>query len=177
MREKVLTQSDSRITNVALVGFFTLLMVLSAYVRVPLFITPVPLTMQTLVLYMSIVVLRERASLSQILYVLLGVAGIPVFANAGAGLMYFFGPTGGYLLGFIFVAALAGHLFKKGQTFSHYVLFFTVATAIVYALGVSWLIGFYRLSPGAAIAAGVIPFIPGAVIKITLASLFAAKYK
>ena len=177
MKDRVLTYSDSRLATGALIAFFTLLMVLSAYVRIPLFITPVPLTLQTLVLFISIPVLKKRASLSQMLYVLLGVIGLPVFTNAGAGIVYLLGPTGGYLLGFIFAALLVGSIYKSGKSFLHYVLLFTGATAIIYASGASWLIGIHGLNLQQAFIAGVVPFMPAAVVKISLACLFAVKYK
>ena len=177
MKERVIAQADTRVSAIALTVFFTLLMALGAYVKIPLFVTPVPFTLQTLVLYISIAVLKKRAYSSHLLYVILGSAGLGFFANAGAGFAYLLGPTGGYIMGFILAAFVCGRFFCAGKNFAHYVLFFSLAAAIVYACGMSWLMGIYGFNFTQALMAGFVPFILAEVIKIGLASLFALKYK
>lgn len=177
MRAESIAKAHAPVAVYSLVVFFTLLMVISAFVRIPLFFTPVPLTMQTLVLYVSIAVLREKATLSQLLYLALGAAGLPVFTNAGAGLLYLAGPTGGYLIGFVLAAFLLGRFLPHEVSFARGLCFFGSAAALVYLCGISWLIAMHAFSLPQAVLAGVIPFMPGAAIKITLASLFAARYK
>jgi len=177
MRAEPVVKTHSRAAVYSLVVFFTLLMIISAFVRIPLLFTPVPLTLQTLVLYLSIVVLREKASLSQVFYLVLGAAGLPVFANAGAGLLYLAGPTGGYLIGFAAAALVLGRCLPDKLTFTRSVLFFSFAAFLVYFCGISWLMVMHKFSFWQAFLAGVVPFIPGAAIKITLVSLFAVRYK
>ena len=177
MRVESIAKVHPAVAAASLVVFFTLLMVLSAFVRIPLFFTPVPLTMQTLVVYLSMVVLREKASFSQILYLMLGAAGLPVFTNAGAGLLYLAGPTGGYLIGFIAAAVVLGRCLPEKLTFSKSILLFSLAALVVYLCGMSWLIGVHKFSLLQAFLAGLVPFIPGEAIKITFASLFAVRYR
>jgi biotin transport system substrate-specific component len=162
---------------VGLVFLFSFLMILSAYVRIPLFFTPVPLTLQTLVLYLSLIFLKDRAPLSQLLYVGLGLAGFPVFANGGAGLLYLWGPTGGYIAGFVVVSCLFGYLFPKRPSVAGAVIFFSAAALGVYAFGLAHLVFFHGFSLQGALLAGLYPFVPGALIKISTASAFAARHK
>ncbi|MBN3040929.1 MAG: biotin transporter BioY [Candidatus Omnitrophica bacterium] len=171
-----LEKEKTLIAGICLVAFFTLLMVISAFIRIPLFFTPVPLTMQTLVLFLSLVVLHRKAVFSQALYLVLGISGLNVFTNAGAGIVYILGPTGGYLLGFLLAALIMPCFLPKQMSFFKSVLYFTLTASLVYFCGLSWLVFMHKMSFTSAMAAGVYPFIPGAIIKITLASLFAARY-
>ena len=89
--------------NIFLTLFFTFLFVVSSCIRIPLFFSPVPITMQTFVLFLSLALLRKKAAVSYLFYIVLGTSGFSVFANGGSGILYLFGPTGGYLFGFSFL--------------------------------------------------------------------------
>jgi biotin transport system substrate-specific component len=83
------------------VTFFVLATALSAYVRIPVPGSPVPITLQTFFVLLAGAVLgRKLGAASQIGYVILGAVGLPIFQGAGYGIAYLFGPTGGYLMGF-----------------------------------------------------------------------------
>ncbi|MFH1503881.1 MAG: biotin transporter BioY [Candidatus Omnitrophota bacterium] len=170
MRAVSLDRSYPVVREISLIAAFTFLMSMSAYVRVPLFFTPVPLTMQTLILFLSIIALKKRAVISQLFYILLGTAGLPVFTNGGCGILYLAGPTGGYLMGFLIAAAVFPYLLPKENCLRKNVLFFSAAAIVVYCFGIAWLVLIHRFSFSAALIAGFYPFIPGAVIKIALAS-------
>jgi len=97
--------------ELALITLFAALTALGARVTIPLPFTPVPVTLQVLFpLLAGLLLGSKRGALSQVEYVAAGLAGLPVFAKEGSGLAYLFGPTGGYLLGFIAAAFLVGEL-------------------------------------------------------------------
>jgi biotin transport system substrate-specific component len=150
-------------------------MVMSAHVRIPLFFTPVPITMQTFVLFLSVLILSRQAFFSQAIYIVLGIAGLPVFTNGGAGLLYLLGPTGGYIVGFLLVAFILPFLLPEKRTFIKVFFVFLFGASLYYLTGVSWLVFYYKFSFLAALAAGVAPFIIGDILKIVLVSSLATR--
>ncbi|MPV86715.1 biotin transporter BioY [Ostreibacterium oceani] len=145
----------------------SLLLTLSAKLSIPFI--PVPFTMQTFAVLVIGMAFGWRLGASTVLFYLAqGALGLPVFAT-GAGIPYMVGPTGGYLIGFVFAAALCGLLAEKGwdRTVKHTAFAMTLGTAVIYLFGGAWLsllIGVEK-----ALAAGIIPFIPGEIVKIVLA--------
>ena len=91
---------------------FTVLTILSAFIRIPLPFSPVPVTLQTFFVLFAGLILGPVGAMSQIFYIILGALGMPIFTNAGFGLSYILGPTGGYLFGFVLVAFLLGFFSK-----------------------------------------------------------------
>ena len=177
MKAISLEQRNSLFSNISIVAAFSIFMALAAYIRIPLFFTPVPLTLQTLVVYISLVALKRKAPLSQILYLLVGASGLSVFTNGGAGFLYLLGPTGGYLIGFLLVALVFPYLIPAKISFAKAVLFFTSAAFLIYLCGLGWLIFVHRLTLPIALVFGLYPFVAGEVIKIAVASLLALKLK
>lgn len=148
------------------VALFALLTAVGAHVAVPLGVTPVPMTLQTLFVLLAGALLGPVAGASsQLLYLALGVAGVPVFALGGAGLPWIFGPTGGYLMAFPMAAALTGWIAGRDGRVVRTVPAFLAGTAVIFALGAAWLSAVTDLGPGALFAAAVQPFLPGAVAK------------
>ena len=124
------------------VAVLTLLTVVGAKVAIPLPGTPVPATLQTLPVLLAGLLLGSRlGALSQAAYVAIGLAGLPVFALPGAGPAYLLGPTGGYLIGFMAAAWLAGALAGPGSGagFARRLAAVAVAIAAIHAAGVLWL--------------------------------------
>ena len=127
-----------RIILISLIGSF--LLTLSAKVKIPFY--PVPMTMQTfVVLFIGITLGYKIGLLTVSLYLIEGIAGFPVFANSpekGIGIVYFTGPTMGYLIGFLIAVYFAG-IFKydKGLINTFVKLIFSVS--FIYILGVIWL--------------------------------------
>lgn len=149
-----------------------------AQVSVPLW--PVPVTGQTLgVLAVAAALGARRGSLAVLAYLAQGVAGMPVFAGGTAGPAVLLGPTGGYLLGFVPAAMLAGAWFDRRRAVRSATVDLAItvgvlaaATTAVYAGGTVWLsryVGWQRV-----IAAGVTPFLVGDALKIALVSLAAS---
>ncbi len=155
-----------------LLGGSVLGMAALSQVRLPLPFTPVPLTAQTLgVLLVGAALGTRRGALSLTLYLVLGGLGLPFFAGGNNGWAYLFGPTFGYLLGFVFAAAWAGRLAEHGldRHRASSWLPFIGGMVIIYGLGAAWL----ALSLGweQALVLGVLPFLPLDFVKATLAWL------
>jgi len=151
---------------------FNLLLVATAYISISLPFSPVPITGQTFgVLLIAMALGRVRGTAVVTAYLLEGAAGLPVFAGGQAGPAVFVGPTAGYLLGFVVAAALVGWLADRGwdKHFGLSVAAMVLGTAVIFVAGLSWLVQFVPVE--GLLAAGLVPFLPGAALKIALASL------
>ncbi len=137
---------------------------------------PVPVTFQTVgVLYAGLLLGPKRGALSQIIYILMGLLGFPLFARGG-GLMYILSPTFGYLLGFVLASYLAGYarkyiFIKFNYKFIRGILIIIFANLAIYIVGISWLMLFTGLNLQNSIQVGFMPFIPGDILKIMLVLL------
>jgi biotin transport system substrate-specific component len=150
------------------VGLFCLLTILGALVRVPLPGTPVPMTLQTAVVLFAGIALGARlGACSQLLYLAIGLIGVPVFADSGAGPQYVFGATGGYLLGFVVVPVVVGRLTAGSSGLRPMLVAAGVGTILIFALGVGWL-ALSTSSVWTALQQGLFPFWLGAVLKCGL---------
>jgi biotin transport system substrate-specific component len=142
--------------------------------------SPVPVTAQTFAVLLSAVVLGRWGGVSQGIYVVLGIVGIPWFAGTAAGIGVLFGPTGGYLLGFIAAAFFLGHYFDRSvdsREFKQMLPLMSFASfVIIYGLGLVWLYGWLTfvtgisVSHGALLNMGATPFIAGDLVKILAAA-------
>ncbi len=157
------------------IATFALLTAIGAFVRVPLPFTPVPITLQTFFVLAAGIYLGGRdAAASQGLYLGLGAAGLPVFAG-GSGLAHLLGPTGGFLLAFPVAAWLVGGSLRPGDRIGRALVVLISATVLVFALGATWLALVMDVGPGRAIALAVLPFLPGAALKIAAAAALVAR--
>jgi biotin transport system substrate-specific component len=163
----------SAINNVALILSGAVFTAYAAQLVIPMW--PVPITAQTLaVLLVGSVLGATRAAISLILYFSMGAVGLPVFSAATS---LSFGPTFGYLVGFIAAAAVVGYLSQRGwhKSVAGVLGSFAIANTVIYLFGLPWL-AFVLGSLGAAndlasvAAAGLAPFILGDVIKMTVAA-------
>jgi len=150
-------------------------MICGAHIRIPLPFSPVPLTLQTGVLFVSLPLLKRKASFVQLIYIVLGVVGMPFFSRGGSGLLYLLGPTGGYLVGFLIVALVFPRFMDTKKSFLAFIGLFTAANVVIYATGVSWLMLFNGFNLTAAFIAGVFPFIMGDLLKIITAGVVSCK--
>jgi len=152
---------------------FAALTALGAFVRIPLPFTPVPITLQTLFVNLAGAVLGPALGpAAEVLYVGLGVAGLPVFAGATAGLGRLAGPTGGYLIAFMIVPLVVGRLIRlrANPGLCWIALCMLCGSAITFTLGATQLALFLGTGPADALWKGVIPFLPGDAIKIAAAA-------
>ena len=148
----------------SIIGSF--LLAISSKVQIPL--TPVPVTLQTLVLLVMSMFLGWRGALGATsLYLFQGAIGLPVFAHGG-GFVILFGPTGGYLFGFLIASLVVGYLAEKGWDKSVILTFtsMTIGTLIIYLFGVIWLS--YLKDLNTALVFGLLPFITPDILKICL---------
>jgi biotin transport system substrate-specific component len=141
---------------------FTGLIAVGAWVSLPFF--PVPLTLQTLFVLLAGAVMRRYAVIPTSLYLLLGALNLPVFHNGTAGLGILLGPTGGYMLGFIPAALIVGLAYEQKRK-SIRICGLIAGSASIYALGTIWLTLSAGLPFYEALILGVLPFIPGDVLK------------
>jgi biotin transport system substrate-specific component len=179
----VVPQSESRLSAImmklALVVLASLLLVVSAKTSVPFW--PVPMTMQSFAVIAIGAALGARLGVASVLlYVGYGMFGLPVFATTPpmfAGPAYLLGPTGGFILGFVPAAALAGWAAARGASAFRLVTGLTLTHVIMLGLGFLWLGLGAQMAAGVsgiglelAFAKGVLPFILGSIVKVALAA-------
>jgi biotin transport system substrate-specific component len=165
---------DGRISGALSVLLFAGLTALGAFVYVSLPFTPVPLTLQVFFVLLSGAVLGRKGAFSQALYVMAGAAGLPIFAGAGGGIARLLGPTGGYLQGFILSPLLVGHLCGRGERRPVRTLMAVLSgVAVIYVCGALQLGLLLHLTPVKALQLGVFPFLPGDLLKASLAAMTA----
>jgi len=171
------SRADSRAIGMAqragAVAFVTVLTAVAAQISVPLPFTPVPLTFQAMAVLVGGAALGSRLGMtSQLLYLALGIAGLPVFAASPAlpqGAARLLGPTGGYLMAYPIAAFLTGWLAERGfdRRYLTAVVAMSCGLAVIFAGGVLWLARF--APPAGALAAGFYPFIVEDVVKLLAA--------
>jgi biotin transport system substrate-specific component len=161
----------------AAVLFVTVLTAIAAQVSIPLPFTPVPFTLQPMVVLLGGAALGSRLGItSQALYLAAGIAGLPVFAASPVlpqGVARLLGPTGGYLMSYPIAAFVAGYFAERGfdRRYLTSVLAMAAGLAIVFAFGVAWMAwGAPSHGLNASLRAGFYPFLPADIIKVFLAA-------
>ena len=158
--------------RMALIGVMAAATCIVAPFSIPIPGSPVPLSLTTLVLYTAVYVLGTKdAFFSYVIYLLLGFAGLPVFSGFAGGAAKLAGPTGGYLIGFLFMIPLTGLLFEKaGKSRARQIAAMALGTLVCYLFGTVWLCLQLELDFAGGLATGVIPYLPGDTAKIIAAS-------
>ena len=180
-------EMNTKTKEITLIGLMTAVTCIAGPLSLALPFSPVPISLTNLAIYFSVYILgMKRGTISYLVYLLLGLIGLPVFSAFTSGPAKLFGPTGGYLIGFIFMALICGYCIDrwKGQ----FVFSFAgmlVGTAVTYGFGTIWLA--YQMSAGseqtlvdalpAAFAAGVLPFIVVDIAKMVLALLIGSQVR
>ncbi|MEO7122518.1 MAG: biotin transporter BioY [Lacisediminihabitans sp.] len=157
--------------DIALISAGAGLIAIAAQLSIALW--PVPITGQTLaVLLVGSILGALRGTLATVLYAILGIVGLPVFSDASHGVNVVLGPTGGYIIGFIFAAALTGWLAQRA--WDHRIvgalLSFLGGIVVTFAIGLPWLATTLHLNFEQTLQAGLYPFIIGGTIKALLAA-------
>lgn len=156
--------------DAAIVALASAVLALSAQVAVTLPFSAVPVTMQTLaVLLLGVFLGPKRAASAVALYLVEGMAGLPVFAH-GMNAAAFVGPTGGFLLGFVPMAYAAGFVaerYRAGGSLAALCFGLLAAHAALFACGLPWLAAFVGVE--SAVAGGLLPFVIGDVAKVAVA--------
>ena len=156
--------------------FVAALTAAAAQISVPLPFTAVPFTFQPMVVLLGGLALGSKLGMtSQVLYLLAGIVGLPVFAASATlppGALRLIGPTGGYLLAYAFAAFLTGYLAERGfdRRYATSVVAMMAGLALVYLSGGTWLAVSTGMAASAAFAAGVAPFIVADLLKLLAAA-------
>ena len=163
VREKfIMEQQTMKIQDLTLIALMAALTCILGPMSITLPFTPVPISFTNLV----------------IVYLLIGAVGLPVFSGFSGGLAKLAGPTGGYLVGFIFLALISGFFTEK---FSNNVIMTAIGmilgTAVTYTFGTIWLCAQMHLTFIQGLYAGVIPYLPGDAAKIIVAIIAGSAVK
>ena len=134
-------------------------------------ISPVPISLGILGIFFAVYVNGWLwGTVSCLLYLLIGFVGVPVFAGFTSGAAKLLGPTGGYMIGYIFLSLTAGFFITKFEKkIPLHILGMILGTILCYALGTAWLAISLKMTFKAALMAGVIPFIPTDAVKMAIA--------
>jgi len=162
-----------RIKRNLTIALFAALMAAGAFIRVP--VGPVPITLTSFFMLMSALLLGPvGGSLSVVIYLLIGLIGLPAFAG-GSGPAVFAGPTGGFLIGYIPAAFLCGLISADNSSLTGQRVSFRDIAAVftgsllLYAVGVPWLKWRLGMEWSSAFSAGMLPFLPGDALKAAAA--------
>jgi len=174
--ELIKQNTQSQIIKLLLIVFFgSVVLAISSKIKIPFY--PVPMTMQTFVVLLLGISFGYKIALSIVgLYLLEGIMGLPVFSNSpekGVGIIYFTGPTMGYLIGFLLAAFLAGFQNLKVNIFYTFIKLI-LSVSVIYILGYLWLgtlIGWDK----PVFELGVMPFLLAELFKICLLTLLTNK--
>jgi biotin transport system substrate-specific component len=173
-----MTAEKSSLRGMAYASMFGALTALGAYIMIPL--PPVPITMQTLFVILAGALLGGYlGALSQVVYILLGIIGLPVFTGGKAGIGVLFGPTGGYLIGFVVGAFIIGKLtsLKREPGLLWLMGSMFAGIGVLYTLGIIQLMLVAKLNFIKAISVGLLPPLPGDIIKIVVAAFVCRKIR
>ena len=163
-------KSTLPIQTMTLTGLMTALICLLAPISIQLPFSPIPLSLATFVIYFVIIILgQKRSFLSVLLYLLLGFAGLPVFSSFTGGVGKLLGPTGGYLIGYLFLPLICGFFVDNWQgKILPCLLGLFLGTLVCYLFGTIWLSLQAKLNLFAAFSSAVLPFLFFDVLKIFL---------
>jgi len=160
---------------------FVIMVTAGAFIYMPLPFTPVPITLQTFFVLLCAAFLKPKDSITALLsYMVLGVAGVPVFSGALGGMAKFLGPTGGYIAGFIFAVFPISFLLEEGEKqqragFIRVAIAFSLGVLTIYLFGGLWLAFTMRFSFEQVLALGIMPFIAGDAFKLFFAAVLYSK--
>ena len=147
----------------------------SAYIIIPLPFSLSPLALQTLIVNLTGYVLNaKQAFMTMLVYLLVGLAGVPVFTGGSAGPGKLFGPTGGYVIGFLFTAVFLAYFRGEKYSFKRYALLgCVIGIPLIYVFGVVQLKLITGMGWDKAIMTGALPFIPLDIVKCLAAAVIA----
>src|SRR5262245_11056936 len=164
---------SARVRHVALIVLGALFIYLTARIAIPVPGSPVPVTGQTFgVLLVGGALGMRRGIASVLLYILIGLIGVPFFAGGKGGAQVILGATGGYLIGFVAAAAIVGRLAELGWDRKFLGAFgaMLIGNVVIYLFGVPWLMAVTGFTLAEGIEKGVVPFLVGDAIKLLLAA-------
>lgn len=161
------------IYKIAIIGVMTAIICIMAPFSIPLPFTVVPISLTNLAIYFTVFVLGwKMGTISYLIYLLIGLIGVPVFSGFTSGFSKLAGPTGGYLIGFIFLAIISGWFIEKfPNKIPMYIIGMLLGNIVTYLFGTIWLANLTGNTFKQALAIGVLPFLLGDLLKIIAAVL------
>lgn len=166
-----------RTKQMVLIALMTAVTCVLGPLSIPLPFSPVPISLTNFVIFLAIFVLGMKSgTISFIIYLLLGAIGVPVFSSFRGGLQVLAGPTGGYLIGFIFLALIMGFALEHfDRKLVPTIIGMIIGMAVCYAFGTVWLAKLLSLSFKEGLMMGVIPYLAGDAAKIIIAAIVGPK--
>lgn len=166
-----------RTKQMVLIALMTAVTCVLGPLSIPLPFSPVPISLTNFAIFLAIFILgMKNGTISFIIYLLLGAVGVPVFSSFRGGLQVLAGPTGGYLIGFIFLALIMGFALDHfDRKLVPTIIGMIIGMAVCYAFGTVWLAKLLSLSFKEGLMMGVIPYLAGDVAKIIIAAIVGPK--
>lgn len=166
-----------RTKQMVLIALMTAVTCVLGPLSIPLPFSPVPISLTNFAIFLAIFILgMKNGTISFIIYLLLGAVGVPVFSSFRGGLQVLAGPTGGYLIGFIFLALIMGFALDHfDRKLVPTIIGMIIGMAVCYAFGTVWLAKLLSLSFKEGLMMGVIPYLPGDAAKIIFAAIVGPK--
>lgn len=166
-----------RTKQMVLIALMTAVTCVLGPLSIPLPFSPVPISLTNFAIFLAIFVLgMKNGTISFIIYLLLGAVGVPVFSSFRGGFQVLAGPTGGYLIGFIFLALIMGFALDHfDRKLVPTIIGMIIGMAVCYAFGTVWLAKLLSLSFKEGLMMGVIPYLPGDAAKIIIAAIVGPK--
>ena len=162
-------QNSLNVRSITRIGIVTALMCVIGPLTVPIPFSPVNITLIQICMYFSLYALGTKYTLAcTTLYLFLGAVGMPVFSGYGGGFYKIAGPTGGYLIGYIFLVAIAGAFIDKKGSKLYDALGIALGNASCYLLGTLWLSVYLKIGFFSAVSIGVLPYIIPDALKAAL---------
>lgn len=170
-------RSKYKIQDYCKIAILTAITAVMAQISIPMPVG-VPMTMQTFAVILTAIILGARnGMISMIIYLLLGMVGVPVFANFGGGLYYFVGPTGGFLVSFPIMAWIIGWGTEHKKQRGMFWVMLVIGTSVNFIVGALYYKFVMECSLMTAVTASVLPFIPMTVVKTVGAAVLGLKLR
>ena len=169
----------SKTYDIVYIAVFAVIMSICSWISIPIPGTSVPINLATFAVILAGLMLGSRdGAIAMLVFLALGAIGVPVFHSFTGGMGIVFGPTGGFLIGYIALAFFAGLAAKESEhPVRNYILFTVIGEVVLYALGSAWFIFQAGSNIQTALMACVVPFLPGDAVKMVLAYLVAGRLK
>lgn len=169
-------KAKTRTIDIAYIGLFAALITASAQIAIPM---TVSFTLQTFAICLAAGLLGwKRGTLSVVVYIIIGMIGLPVFTGFKSGIAAVAGPTGGFIVGFIFTALISGLLIDKlGRKLWQMIIFMAVGVIACYAFGTIWFIIAYKATIASALTTCVVPFLLPDAVKVVLAAVLSNRLR
>lgn len=166
-----------RTKQMVLIALMTAVTCVLGPLSIPLPFSPIPISLTNFAIFLAIFVLgMKNGTISFIIYLLLGAVGVPVFSSFRGGFQVLAGPTGGYLIGFIFLALIMGFALDHfDRKLVPTIIGMIIGMAVCYAFGTVWLAKLLSLSFKEGLMMGVIPYLAGDAAKIIIAAIVGPK--